>query len=366
MSLVEDEIKFVEELAFNGLCSSTIEFDSRYIGRILTSSRLLNGHLVHMSFLRASDNSCDPAERTYHFMHYTYQECFAAKCWVRHRTAGAALPVWHTGSSSSRSVGPAGPMTADTFLCREKYNERYNIFWRFVEVLDMVMILSKISIDERIRMNALQILSQHCNDISRSIWQTLCELDKSKRLEAIAAFNRATVLGLSACGVLIRLLQDEDRNVRLRAASALGRQRVLPDFVIEMLINLLQHEKQDVRSRAACIIHQQKKLPESIFDTLLSLFPLSPRGRLDVARALRGHDKLYPLLLRMQPSHLQGLLLIWLLQSFNSSSSICIWEHMLYIELDGKRWTGPLEEKETFRGAWVKGLMTVGSPCDDA
>ncbi|KAK8129045.1 hypothetical protein PG984_010153 [Apiospora sp. TS-2023a] len=74
------------------------------------------GELSKISFLRTSRPGSSFND-SYHFLHLTYQEYFAARFFVQH---------WPD------KVLPGVELRADAFLCREKYNPRYDIVWRFV------------------------------------------------------------------------------------------------------------------------------------------------------------------------------------------------------------------------------------------
>lgn len=81
--LVSDEIGVLGRLAFDGLNSEIVEFDIDRMTRANSSQlRLPDNTLRCTSFLRASFNSIDPSNRTYHFLHLTSQEFLAARYFV--------------------------------------------------------------------------------------------------------------------------------------------------------------------------------------------------------------------------------------------------------------------------------------------
>ncbi|OAG41531.1 hypothetical protein AYO21_04233 [Fonsecaea monophora] len=135
---VQDQINLVQAMAFIGLCSNRIEFDIEAINNI---RKRLRGKefapttlLPHMSFIRSSTSlSARTQPSTYHFLHLTYQEFFAAqyfvKCWQSRQDL---LPESLVNPDPSK---PAEKITPGIFIQREKYSPRYHIFWLFVSGL---------------------------------------------------------------------------------------------------------------------------------------------------------------------------------------------------------------------------------------
>ncbi|KAK1973342.1 hypothetical protein LZ30DRAFT_790216, partial [Colletotrichum cereale] len=84
-----DSVKVLECMAFSGLHSSIIEFDSTHRDALYDHSRPLqielplNEMFGSLSFMRTSDPSADPSTRSYHFLHLSFQEYFAAKYFAR-------------------------------------------------------------------------------------------------------------------------------------------------------------------------------------------------------------------------------------------------------------------------------------------
>ncbi|KAK7996439.1 hypothetical protein PG989_004479 [Apiospora arundinis] len=125
---VQGERTALQSLGFVGMCSNMVEFSVEYLDelwdhRIKEVTKFFPAHsetptygaLYKLSFLRTPSRS-SPAS-SYHFLHLTYQEYFAAQYFVQH---------W------PKSTLPEIELSAYAFLQREKYNPRYNIMWRFV------------------------------------------------------------------------------------------------------------------------------------------------------------------------------------------------------------------------------------------
>ncbi|KAK8009907.1 hypothetical protein PG990_008872 [Apiospora arundinis] len=129
-SLVQGEMNALQALGFVGIDSNMVEFGAECLVDFWDNRRekLVKhlpvcsgtptfGDLFKLSFLRTSNRNTS-ATSSYHFLHLTYQEYFAAQYFVRHWPK-LELPV-------------KDRLSAYAFLQREKYNPRYNIMWRFV------------------------------------------------------------------------------------------------------------------------------------------------------------------------------------------------------------------------------------------
>ncbi|KAK3946775.1 armadillo-type fold domain-containing protein [Pseudoneurospora amorphoporcata] len=134
-NLVSTEILFLEILAFTGLQNDTIEFDSTHLGQILHRfADILPGFLPSktmppLSFLRTSDSLMETSHRTYHFLHLTYQEYFAARYFVRQWKTNK--PLKYLVLNGHKNENPT-LIEAIQFLGENKYTARYDILWRFV------------------------------------------------------------------------------------------------------------------------------------------------------------------------------------------------------------------------------------------
>ncbi|KAI0547023.1 armadillo-type protein [Xylaria curta] len=124
------ETRLLEYLAFNGMYSDIIEFEPEHRNVVIESQPqngiLLDDMLGRVSFLRSSDHSPKRRDRNYHFLHLTFQECFAAQYFVRQWEARGSLDCLCLRSRKHESFSPT------RFLQRFKYNARFDIFWRFV------------------------------------------------------------------------------------------------------------------------------------------------------------------------------------------------------------------------------------------
>ncbi|GFF80570.1 hypothetical protein IFM53868_02890 [Aspergillus udagawae] len=131
-----NEINLIEGLAFHGLTNDIIEFrwkDRESFYNLFKQHgeklpRVGDRVLRKVSFLRTSDDTLQGHEQSFHFLHLTFQEFFAARYFVRHWLQGKPLPCFRVGQQPTKE----SLMAPRLFLQAKKYDLHYNIYWRFV------------------------------------------------------------------------------------------------------------------------------------------------------------------------------------------------------------------------------------------
>ncbi|KAI0844760.1 nacht nucleoside triphosphatase [Daldinia vernicosa] len=122
--LADNEIHFLEGLAFKAMLDHKIDFDSKYLDEIPKKNTILNYTIRRLSFLRTSDSSLNPRDQNYHFIHLTYQEYFAARYFVRQWKTRKHLVQQQ--ATTNQDIDPIN------FIRRYKYADYLDIMWRFV------------------------------------------------------------------------------------------------------------------------------------------------------------------------------------------------------------------------------------------
>ncbi|PMB64413.1 Protein NLRC3 [Beauveria bassiana] len=252
--LVADEVYFLEGLAFTGLHNDVIDFNAKDRDVVSTEFRrqgmLLDKVLPHLSFVRTSDPSSAAKYRSYHFIHLTFQEYFAARYFVRQ---------W-------KNQGQLQFLTLRT---------RYDIFWRFVAgLLDGVgQALDFINTVEGEPLDLLgpthQRLVMHClSEISSSLpMREMLEKRLAQWLLLESTFNKTALLASEVefpeLALKISLL-EESTDVQIRIMRSLANRASIPPSIIEQVAARLDHADWVVRGNTVEVLCRRSELPEAV------------------------------------------------------------------------------------------------------
>ncbi|GJJ77548.1 hypothetical protein EMPS_09907 [Entomortierella parvispora] len=254
--LMATELLHLGYLAFKGMNSNhQIEFEDKDIRRACgeldgygTGDRPLkplelSEIMKKTSFLHSADADLSSTKanspKSWHFLHLTFQEYFAATWIVRHFTL-------------RQECFPAKMMSKDQladFVHQHKYNP-----YSWKNTLARTL-------------GARSIISDHAITF---LVVTLDDSDKRVRSSAATALGKQPQLPGSVITALIAALKDENEVVRSSAARALGRQFPLPESAIHPFVSTLDDENEDVRSAAAKALGKKSTLPEFAIQALIA------------------------------------------------------------------------------------------------
>ncbi|KAF7547508.1 hypothetical protein G7Z17_g7671 [Cylindrodendrum hubeiense] len=373
-SLVRGEINMLQALAFDGLCDNRQEFDSTYQDQFWRQHELLIKHLPQakskawssdmgeLSFLRTSGDG-PVANRSYHFLHLTYQEYFAAHYLVQH---------WPNGTLPRKDKD----ITVEEFIGREKYNPRFDIVWRFVagllhkrgDVEKFFAIIQAKPYDllgpahQRLVMHCLAEVSKgqetpklielrrglenelqqwlvcECSPLGYSRLATELEFPESILLDSLRGTseslrkcilmslgNRSTISPEIVKYLTGDLAKEASAASKAEALSVFAaHSNAFPRQMLHLAVSLLQDADRKIRHFAEMILSPPADLPDDIVEELVA-FLETPKGDISLVAAgiLTGHpalpeDSLLKIASTLQ--HLNGDLCSQVAQIFESQS----------------------------------------------
>ncbi|OTA91472.1 hypothetical protein M434DRAFT_32636 [Hypoxylon sp. CO27-5] len=343
------ERELLERFAFSGMYSNLVEFQPEHqdaVHKLVQPSRVefsFHDRLGRLSFLRTSDPSADASNQSYHFLHLTFQEFFAAQYFVRQWKSGECLEYLDL-NSKTLNTSRVNPVD---FLNQNNYSSRYDIVWRFtVGLLDSEVEIPRF-FDQLENGKQFDLLGPtHQRLVRHCLYETDNSTYLESRPELVNNLSQWFLLECDLMGPLSfvadtqipdQLLQtalktvDKDRHktVKILHALALSVKRYLSDATIEYLLALLQNADSvdvqyasmealigrsnlskdtimklvklpqddnanvDARNASAQLIGNQVELPEEIVTTLLTLLQNeNATTQTFAAKALGEHSNL--------------------------------------------------------------------------
>jgi NACHT/LRR/PYD domain-containing protein 3 len=330
-SQMETQMRFLEYLAFTGLYSDIIEFHQDHRDWLYEQPEfceMSDDVLDRLSFLRTSDPS--DQDKSYHFLHLTFQEFFAAQYFVRCWRSQSSEPLICLKTRWSRDNFIA-KISPKKFLREEKYSGRYYVFWRFVTGLlycideeQVCSFLKQIEEEPRDLLGpAHQRLLMHCfsevpqpensalvksssdfllhlrekMELGCIQWShyeensleemrlcsetefpehILCRLLEDNYLQKrtckmiLKALAHRWHISFNLMGIITKFMDDDDGDVRRAAIDALGRQSPWTPDILEAVTRRLDNEQDsDVRSAAIDALGRQSPWSPGILKTVI-------------------------------------------------------------------------------------------------
>ncbi|KAK4031799.1 hypothetical protein C8A01DRAFT_21045, partial [Parachaetomium inaequale] len=282
-----------------------------------------------LSFLRTSDPSSEQPNRSYHFLHLTYQEYFAARYFVRQWQAKQPLicPVLSNGECQEcQEIGTSNgerqecqKIRTSNFLRKHKYTARFDVFWRFVaDLFDaeqkgeeffkaiedkprdllgpthqrLVMhCLSEASTEMSLRRSLekrlkewllfeckFRVLPRLASEVEfpeGALFDALQESDMKKTI--LQSLRQRPALPSSIAHRILSWLKDDespvlkDRGVRSGAVQVLASQSSLSDEPLTAVVALLRDDDRDVRSAALRVLTAQSSLSDKPLTAVITL-----------------------------------------------------------------------------------------------
>ncbi|KAL3705422.1 hypothetical protein TMatcc_009094 [Talaromyces marneffei ATCC 18224] len=330
---MKTEMHFLECLAFTGLYGEIIEFQPGHRDWLYEQPEfceMSDDVLDRLSFLRTSDAS--DQDKSYHFLHLTFQEFFAAQYFVRCWRAESREPLIYLKPGHARENCKV-EIPPEKFLREEKYSGRYDVFWRFVTGLlysidkqQVCSFLEKIEEEPRDLLGpAHQRLLMHCfsevpqledsglvksdNDSLLNLrekmehgcirWShyedlsleemrlcsetefpehVLCTLlqesslqrESSCRKKILRALARRWHMSFNLIGIVANFMGDSYPDVRRAAIKALGtRSPWSPDILKAVIRRLENDEDLDVRRAAIEVLGTQSSWSPDILEAVI-------------------------------------------------------------------------------------------------
>jgi HEAT repeat protein len=315
--LVSPEATFIQALAFTGLFNEILEFDPGFIGDLRNQLRKdmspadelpPSQSLGKLSFLRTSDSSIDEQYRTYHFLHLTIQEFYAARYFVNH---------WPAKDMQIYSLDH-GKIVTETLSCqdfikRQKYNPRYEVMWRFVAGLlhsphnesNVCLFFDLVEGEPRDLLGSVhQRLVIHClgevpEGTGPSSFATRRESLQSTSQEwllfecSLASQSSLATEMEFPSSILQKLLHSQNRQDVRAVLKSLAKRPRVSGVITSMIAGFLRDHDRVVRSAAAEALTQKQDLPVTVFDNLVGLLR-DPESlvRLAATRALGNRPNL--------------------------------------------------------------------------
>ncbi|EXJ86926.1 hypothetical protein A1O3_03880 [Capronia epimyces CBS 606.96] len=318
--IVQNEMRLLETLAFTGLHANVINFTPHFLDTMCEhfeepqSFPLLYRVLHNISFLRTSESAPENHGQSFHFLHLTFQEYFAARYFVRRWRSQSPLECLQPDNRSVEEISPA------SFLQKHKHQQNYNIMWRFVVGLlqpgedDTRRFFKTIGEHSHIRHQRLimQCLSEvsHSNSSNDLVLLRRELEDKTSewlRLRDNFKFARYLASGMEfPRQMLDSILREGPDQAKISVLNALQSWPRLQPYIINSMGSLLDEKNNGVRSAAVEVLRGQSSLSDEILNQVVARLQDQDRDvRCDALGVLQGQSSLSDEILNQVVAQLQ-------------------------------------------------------------
>ncbi|KAI0547813.1 armadillo-type protein [Xylaria curta] len=274
--LMEIDLHRIEILAFTGMYNNIVEFEPKHRSMItrhfpeefskpfssLTTMTPLNSLLSRVSFLRSSDRSSTITIASYHFLHLSFQEYFAARYFVRQWEARKQLKCLIVDGGRSEKIYPR------VFIHEKKYNARYDMFWRFVagllnEEQEVIGFFQTIEEEPHDLLGPVhQKLVAHClSEVSTKMPLRKCleeQLSQWVVFECNRNYEPLFAGEIILSGEMLKEILNKESELKERALKGLGRVRVLSGTILSEIAAQLQDNSTQVKLAALRALRGQR------------------------------------------------------------------------------------------------------------
>ncbi len=318
--LVKSEQDFLSALAFHGLQNNQIEFSHYDLHELIEQLEqqgvdlplTLEDNLKKLSFLYIDD--VDQGQYSYHFMHLTFQEFFAAKFLVQHIHTHLNLTQKSTAVQTAATGMQLGVRPSlgelEAFMATHKYNPRYeNVWWMVAGLLKGASLRYFFSLLEKgsrdlTGMRHQQVIAGCLSEARSRLDQALIDKleaelvqwlhfelqfsDQTSKLARQGAFpehllitslnhykneEKTTlkilkiladrpILSGAVLSFLITNLENNNETIELEVKKTLQKARMFSSGAIKVLLTALQSEKNDIKFEADRLLVQGKILSD--------------------------------------------------------------------------------------------------------
>lgn len=310
-------------LAFSGLCGNVIEFQPgqrdglyRHIlqdrqAKGIQSIFTIDETFARLSFLRTSGTSGELRHQSFHFIHLTFQEYFAAKHFVKAWKFDQTIRYTQLDGGQA-AMRETREVSCHDFLQKHKYNARYDIMLRFVAglldaegdsyITNFFEALEREPIDllgpthQRLIMHCVaELVQPNSTGLRTSLENQLSQwLEFECEVRGTSRFATETELSER---VLILVLERASEKVKITILRVLGQRRNLSLHMVEFVGYWLQRQNASQQLRVEglkMLAHEGGRLPTPILNVVMTWINDEDQKTREAAQCVLQVQKTWP------------------------------------------------------------------------